>query len=594
MSELIVAEERWGWEFHDARRPPVAPFGEEPPRPAISAPAWAASATGDAERAQRVRQLCKRVGIAALVLAPIAAIAMSSAAASAMVFAAIGCGVLAFAMPAAQRHRVEGDYLRWAGEALEGQRGFREAHAGWVARRAEHERAGLKGDVDAPRWTPLRPATTERVDVFGGGAPSWASLLAASGTSLIGSGARVSVLDLTQDGVTRPLVAALERSSVPARTVTLPEQLSELNPLAGLTPEEIGIGLAEAVHAADPEAPAEARAVDATVLQQTAETLTEGPITLWRLHAGLRALLRQDVAGLEPTERAALTDLLGETVRRSAEPRIFRLSADLQRLATRAAGGGDPLRLVDFDAPLQVVELSDEESDLTGELLRQLLFQLALRQVRTLPVADDRQRVVIVAGADTLRRSHVERLDQLARRRNVRFVLLFRHLRDDATDLLGGGDAVIFMRLGNAREAEAAATFIGKEHRFVAGQFTVSRTRSASISTSVSTTESTSVQRSVTSGEEESTSESEGTSRSEGRSATEQAGVSVGDSVSYQRVYEYTVTPNLLQTLSPTAFVLVDPRDPDGPRLGECDPALLDEPDVVDAPPPALPPGDTD
>ena len=34
--------------------------------------------------------------------------------------------------------------------------------------------------------------------------------------------------------------------------------------------------------------------------------------------------------------------------------------------------------------------------------------------------------------------------------------LLFRHLRDDATALLGGG-ATAFMRLGNHQEAEQAA-----------------------------------------------------------------------------------------------------------------------------------------
>lgn len=620
MSELLVREERWGWEFRDARPPPVAPFQDEPPRPDVPVPNWAASATDDRERAGRIRHLCKRVGIAALVLTPVAGLVMSSAAASAMLFAAIGCGVMAFSMPAAQRHRAEGDYLRWAGESLDRQRRFQAEHAAWASRREEHERHELEAGAEAPQWMPLRPATTERVDVFGGGAPSWASLLAASGTSLIGSGATVSVLDLTQDHVARALTAALAREAVSARTLTVPEQLPALNPLAGLTPEEIGVAIAEAVHAADPDAPAEARTVDATVIRQTAELLTEGPVTLDRLHAGLRVLLRQVAPG-EPSsvtraEYAALTDLLGEAARRSAEPRIFRLSADLERLATLAGRDGDPVPLAEFDAPLQVVALSEREPDLTSELLRQLLFQLALHRLRGLPVSDDRERVVVVAGADSLRRAHVERLDQLARRRRIRLVLLFRHLREDAVELIGGGDAVIFMRLGNAREAEHAATFIGKEHRFVAGQFTVSRTESASTSTSTTTTQSTSSQRSVTAGTQwsessgrswhgflnpgsknrgdtkggqESTTESEGTSWSEGRSTSEQQGTSVGDSVSYQRVHEYTVTPSLLQSLSPTAFVLVDPRDPDGPRLGECDLALLEEPHVVDPPPP-LPP----
>jgi hypothetical protein len=316
-------------------------------------------------------------------------------------------------------------------------------------------------------------------------------------------------------------------------------------------------------------------------------------------------------------EYARLTDLLGEAVRRSAEPRIFRLSAELQRLATPGVDHADGVPLVGT-APLQVVELSERVSELTGELLRQTLFQLMLHQIRDLPGMEDRERVVVVAGADGIPRRHVERLDQLARRRRTRFVLLFRHLRDDATELIGGGDAVLFMRLGNAREAEQAATFIGKEHRFVASQFTVSRTESTSVTTSVTITDSTTDQQSTstgtqwsdstsvnwagfleyggkskgkTTGGQESVSESHGTSRSEAHGTSSQEGVSTGETVGYQRVHEYTVTPNLLQGLSPTAFVLVDPRDPDGPRLGECDLAILEEPHVLDPPAAALPPG---
>jgi hypothetical protein len=213
--------------------------------------------------------------------------------------------------------------------------------------------------------------------------------------------------------------------------------------------------------------------------------------------------------------------------------------------------------------------------------------------------------VLVVAGADTLRRAHVERLDQVARKNGIRLVLLFRHLRQDAADLIGGGDAAVFMRLGNFKEAEAAANFIGKEHRFVASQFTVSHSTNTSTSTSDSTTRGTSSQDStstgtqssrsrnlnygwlfsyraasggVSSGTQDSTSVSTGTSWSQAQSTTRQSGASESESVGYQRTHDYTVSPTMLQGLSPTAFILVDPQDPGSPRLGDCDPQILTQP----------------
>jgi hypothetical protein len=53
----------------------------------------------------------------------------------------------------------------------------------------------------------------------------------------------------------------------------------------------------------------------------------------------------------------------------------------------------------------------------------------------------------------------------------VPLTLLFRHLRNDATTLIGGG-ATAFMRLGNHHEAEQAASFTGRQHTFVLSSLT--------------------------------------------------------------------------------------------------------------------------
>src|SRR5207244_2082090 len=76
------------------------------------------------------------------------------------------------------------------------------------------------------------------------------------------------------------------------------------------------------------------------------------------------------------------------------------------------------------------------------------------------------RRTVVVAGADGLRARHLERVAALCDSLDFRLVLLFRHLRDAGSALLGGGRATIFMRLGNYEEAERASSFIGRGYRF--------------------------------------------------------------------------------------------------------------------------------
>ncbi len=78
---------------------------------------------------------------------------------------------------------------------------------------------------------------------------------------------------------------------------------------------------------------------------------------------------------------------------------------------------------------------------------------------------------VIIAGADEITRSHLERLSDACERRRVPLTVLYRHLREDALSMLGGGTAA-FMRLGNHAEAEQAASCIGRQHKFVLSQRT--------------------------------------------------------------------------------------------------------------------------
>src|ERR1700722_20200926 len=81
----------------------------------------------------------------------------------------------------------------------------------------------------------------------------------------------------------------------------------------------------------------------------------------------------------------------------------------------------------------------------------------------------------IIAGADEITCDHLEAQADACERRGVPLTLLFRHLRDDATALVGGAAATAFMRLGNHHEAEQAAAFIGRHHKFTVSGWTATQ-----------------------------------------------------------------------------------------------------------------------
>jgi hypothetical protein len=209
-----------------------------------------------------------------------------------------------------------------------------------------------------------------------------------------------------------------------------------------------------------------------------------------------------------------------------------------------------------------------------------------------------RGRVIVVAGADELSQVSLERLSRRAMRSQTRLVLMFRHLRGAVSGVLGGdGSAAVFMRLGNAEQASAAASFIGHGHRFVFSQLTRTVGQTLTSTTGDTTTEQHGMTESETRGDNfgrtygdgwlpnttvgESRSYTFGESRSESwartRSLAEAESKQSGETIS--RVYEFLVEPTHLQSLPTTAFVAVA-RDGSDDLIvaGDCNPgiALLD------------------
>ncbi|HET6742172.1 MAG TPA: hypothetical protein VFH76_24680 [Kribbella sp.] len=601
MAEAVQTREaeQWGWEYRG--RQVVVVEQQTPPVPAVPPPSALATLEAKRATAVRLRPALTWVMVGVVVAAVVVAVVVQPLLGLVPLLVALGLAWMCWGRPELLRRAAIKEHQLWLANCVSTMAGFERDVAAWQQDLQERERTKSL-EVSAVRpWVPVGPVTKERVDLYGGTAAGWRAALLAMGSSLMSGGGRLVVLDLTQDSVAGPLQRLAEEHGAPIRAAVVPEHAG--NPLTDLTADEIGVVVAEGLRAAEPEQ-SESRGVDATLVQQVTECLTDAPVTFTRLNLAFQVLLRQltpDQRGaLTRSEYAKLTDLLSESARRSAEARLFRLAAGVQRLA--AVTGDEPMDGWEGEEiSLRVFELSHRESELTAALLRHLLFQITMVRVQRGQLSGRGERIVVVAGADAFARPDLERFDSICRRNGLRLVLLFAHLRDSAVEVLGGGDAVLFMRLGNAKEAEQAATFIGRQHRLVASQFTYSHgtntstsisdstTRGNSASTSDSIGVQTSDSRQATfgllfsrrhrsgsksSGEQYSSSTTGGTSWSESISSSTSSGTTESTSIGYQRQYEFAVEPTVLQGLSPTAFVMVDPLDPASPRLGDCDPRL--------------------
>ncbi|WP_391530273.1 hypothetical protein [Candidatus Frankia nodulisporulans] len=207
--------------------------------------------------------------------------------------------------------------------------------------------------------------------------------------------------------------------------------------------------------------------------------------------------------------------------------------------------------------------------------------------------------VAVIAGADQLGQETLTALTQQAERAQVRLILLFKSLSNDAQALIGTGhSAAIFMRLGNAREAAAAAEHIGRGFRFVLSQVT----------NQVGTSFTEGFANSY--GEQDGTSYTEGTGGSRGlgagghtsgdnwnqstttsHSASWTNTVNVSNTVNQnagttmQREKDFMVDPTTLQSLAATAFILVGTGGgPGRVRPGDCNPGLVLLPRVASTP----------
>jgi hypothetical protein len=467
-----------------------------------------------------------------------------------------------------------------------------EASTTWHARAREHTVAEWSRVNEIPEWGAVRGAIgTSRIDVFGGSLRSWEGLLTTFGASMVATAPPVRVLDLSEGMVAQELCQLTADGGLTVSAQVLPRQLASSDLLAGLDAGELTDVLVESIHGDRSHDHREARAMDTRILGAVCRAL-EPALSLARVHEALLAAMREPgrPERLSPEERDTIGTRLfsAEYVERGHE-RFRSLEAHLHPL--RELGSRD-VGQRPAGARLQCLAVGGDGQVFATDLFVDLAAQWAIRGLRGDAEPGAAPGTVIVAGADRLRRRHLERLADACERRGVRLLYLFRHLRDDAEHLLGGGGAAAFMRLGNHREAERAAHFIGRGHRFVLSQ--VTRGHGA--------------KQTHTAGETEGESEGRHTepgslglfparsrTRSWGDTRSYAEGANWHYAESAQRVYEYVVEPTALQNLPDYALLVVQPGqvvEPASDQLtgrsrvlvADCNPDIVSLPRVLTEP----------
>jgi len=453
---LFTPGPRLGWVFRD-RRELAAPYPEPEPSPhAVHAQAAARMAT--AERAwQRTWKWVGKPSIGlALLLVVLAGCARSVSGNFSLGLTAVTLLVLCgpgFAWTGWQWLRRE------QARDVTPEQEYQQAMADWDQRATDHESAELARLAGQPEWGSVI-IPPRRTDVFGGTLAGWQALLTVHGASLLAS-RPVLAIDLTGQHAAVMLTAAAQRMGIPAAVYRLPHDLGRCGMLGELSPAQLADAIAEALHAGLPGGARIDRTIDTRVLQQLAGTLAERGVTPQRLAAAVRATLGHAIPSgiLSAGELELLAgELFPAGYREQIGASLVRLDAVLAEVAAYASDGwpAQPERYT-------CLTLDGGPRTAAGETLTALIAHWLTVQVSG---AAQEPPAVLVAGADEIARRHLERLAETCELRGAPVTLLFRHLREDATSMIGGGTTA-FMRLGNHTEAGQAAAYLGRRHTFV-------------------------------------------------------------------------------------------------------------------------------
>jgi hypothetical protein len=473
--------------------------------------------------------------------------------------------------------RERGDLVPHPGEAKRAQDEYQRSISAWQERIVQAESADLKRFESAPVWYPVPLSDGERMTcVFGGTSVSWTAALTTLGASLLGSGARIVIGDLSRR-VTADVLCSLARArDIPTTEAVLPGDVAATGLFEQLSWDDLSTVLVEVLHSAqrDPDVSRHERQADRSVIREVAQRLdASARVSIARLRQALLIVQGSEVSGsdtLAAGEHDRLAVLFGEAQRRhgGVMERVTRIERALRdfdaldgatsrpiqagapRVAARSSAAGEG------SGGLQVVGVDKQTDELENDRFADLLFQLLLRRVRLGTAQAD---VLVVLGADRVRREALESLMSHAEQGSTRVVLFFEHLRRDAIEIVGaGGAAAAFLVLGNHHEAREASEFIGSEYKWIESQHTASANRSLTQASGRQDTASTSRGLGLSgSMSGASINATLGRTNTEGRSYSEAFGQSLEYASTEERVREAVVATEVLMSLPATGMIRV-------------------------------------
>lgn len=588
---LATPGERLGWIFND-RNLYRRKFMEAPPQPGM-VPPHLLERLNRAQRGMAKRILISLgagVGLAVLIscCGGMASLGQQGGNVGAgvgfLAFLAFGAGVVGAVvfgiMPQLAKNAIQAEQERIQQE-------YARQFADWDGRRQWYDQQQQQTVDTMFEWAAATPSPgTRRVDIIGGTTYGWEAVLTVFGGSLLATRGHMTLVDFTGEALCGELMDLATMTERSVQELRLPSELARFDLVAGLEPGELVDCLVEAMYGDAQGANRAERHQDSLLLREICDVLAP-TITMARLLAALRVLTDRPVqAALTADESGRLLDLQPDESRRQMHSHLRRIEAFLQPLESMGSESSLP-ELTD----LTCLVADGEGGNAQNELLKDLIVQWLARQVRreSAPMGS-----LVLLGADEVNHRSIEKLSTLCERRGVRLVLFFGHLREESLHTIGGGE-VALMRLGNHQEANQAAEYIGKGHKFVLSQLT--RTLGGNETHTLADTYG----ESETHGGNKSKSYSKhgkqtsyGTNWSKTRnwSQTESTakGTNWSDASSVQRVYEYALEPRVLQDLPEYAMVLVKGQGRGSViQAVEVDPAIVTLPRVsmgpLDLPP---------
>lgn len=467
---------------------------------------------------------------------------------------------------------------------------YNAAVAAWQERIASFEAAERRRFETVDVWYPVCvPANSRIVCAFGGSSVGWAAALATLGTSLIGAGQRIAIGDLSRRRTTGPLIDLATQLGCSAVVASIPASDSTVDLLAGLNWNDLTTLIVEVAHS-EKQNPDESRREsqeDRAVLREIAECLQPGKkISISRLRDALRVVVGIDPGPtIEVDEFDRLSRLYNEVQRQhgGVMERVTQLERMLRELQILDSAPTEPsstpaVQPGPAEFPLEVLGIDKLADELDNEYLVDVVFQLMLRRVRGGHLERD---VLIILGADRINRGALESLATYAERENLKVLLFFEHLREDAIEIIGnGGAAALFMALPNHKEAQEASEFIGANYRWVESSHTRSMGESATQTWGSEQSESQSMSRGFPTGS------SQGYTQSTGQSYNESFGKSNEYSTGESRVREAIIDVEVLQGLAATSAVWVEIRQQGGRFTAnvDCHPQITFAPRVSSQP----------